>query len=262
MFCKIIGFPLTKPISVRLWRSFFKKKKLKISMNALEIYPNNFNKKFNILLKKRNFLASAITMPYKKKIFNKVKIQDDISKYSKSVNLIIKKKDNIFGFNTDVYGALKTLSKFKIKKKIMIYGFGGSGEAICRVIQKKYKKSKIIVISNKKKPKDLKKKIVFISRSKFKNLKDIDLFINCSPLGSDLSLKFISQSPINDTILQKRKKNFGIFDIVYSPKSTILGKLAKKNKINYFNGIEMNTFQASKSLKLVYKFYKINNEKK
>ena len=62
-------------------------------------------------------------MPYKKKIFNKVKIQDDISKYSKSVNLIIKKKDNIFGFNTDVYGALKTLSKFKIKKKIMIYGF-------------------------------------------------------------------------------------------------------------------------------------------
>ena len=88
------------------------------------------------------------------------------------------------------------------------------------------------------------------------------MFINCSPLGSDLSLKFISQSTINDTILQKRKKNFGIFDIVYSPKSTILGKLAKKNKINYFNGIEMNTFQASKSLKLVYKFYKINNEKK
>ena len=54
MFCKIIGFPLTKPRSVRLWRSFFKKK-LKISMNALEIYPNNFNKKFNILKKKEIF---------------------------------------------------------------------------------------------------------------------------------------------------------------------------------------------------------------
>ena len=75
MFCKIIGFPLTKPRSVRLWRSFFKKKKLKISMNALEIYPNNFNKKFNILLKKRNFLASAITMPYKKKFLIRSKFR-------------------------------------------------------------------------------------------------------------------------------------------------------------------------------------------
>ena len=41
--------------------------------------------------KTKKFLASAVTMPYKEKIVRFIKFGDKISKYSKSVNLIIKK---------------------------------------------------------------------------------------------------------------------------------------------------------------------------
>ena len=41
---------------------------------------------------------------------------------------------------------------------------------------------------------------------------------------------------------------------------TLLANLAKDNNIKYINGIQMNTEQANKALKLVYKFYNSNNE--
>ena len=88
MFCTIIGHPLSKPRSVKLWGNFFKKKKLNIKMISKEIKPENFQRDFSKLLSNKNFLASAVTMPYKKKVISKIIIKDKISKYSKSINFI------------------------------------------------------------------------------------------------------------------------------------------------------------------------------
>ena len=117
MFCHIIGFPLKKPRSVKLWTEFFKQKKININMSALEVHPNNFVKEITRLKKDNHFLGSAITMPYKEKIIKHVIYGNQISKYSKSINLIIKnKKSELVGYNTDVLGALKSLEKVKKKK--------------------------------------------------------------------------------------------------------------------------------------------------
>ena len=94
-------------------------------MSPYEINPIDFKKKLFQLVSKEDFLASAVTMPYKKKILNFVKIKDKFTRYSKAVNFIIKKGKNIYGYNTDVYGALETVKKIK-KDKIVIYGFGGA----------------------------------------------------------------------------------------------------------------------------------------
>ena len=150
MQCYIIGYPLNKPRSVKLWRSFFKKKKIPFQMSQLEVKPEKFNSEIKKILISENFLASAITMPYKKKIKKYAIINDKISKYSNSVNFIIKKDKKIFGYNTDVYGALNSINKIE-KKNIIIYGFGGSGEAIFRTIYKMFPKSKFNVITKKKK---------------------------------------------------------------------------------------------------------------
>ena len=78
-----------------------------------------------------------------------------------------------------------------------------------------------------------------------------DLFINCSPLGSYLKKKFLKKTPLKINQLKKMKKNLIVFDIIYSPKKTLLSKNCKKLKINYINGIKMNTLQASKALDIV-----------
>ena len=263
-FCTIIGYPLSNPRSVKLWRNFFAKKKLKIRMDPHEINPINFKKKFLELVYNENFLASAVTMPFKKKVMNFVTVKDKLTKYSKAINFIIKKRKNIYGYNTDIYGALETLKKIK-KTKIIIYGFGGVGEPIARTLIKKNSKSKFFIYSKKKKPKDIKSnKVRFFQNKKKIDLFDIDLFINCSPLGSNLNSSYLQKNPLNNSIIKKAKRSLVIFDVVYKPKLTKLGILAKKNKIKYINGITMNSIQAEYALKIIEKFIKINakNNKK
>ena len=48
-----------------------------------------------------------------------------LQKKSGSINLLIKNKKKLLGFNTDVYGAIETI-KYQIKKynKIIIFGLG------------------------------------------------------------------------------------------------------------------------------------------
>ena len=46
---------------------FFFKKKFNIKMYPYEIKPKNFDLKFSELIRNKNFLASAVTMPFKKK---------------------------------------------------------------------------------------------------------------------------------------------------------------------------------------------------
>ena len=61
-------------------------------MYPYEIKPKNFDLKFSELIRNKNFLASAVTMPFKKKVLKFVKINDKLTKYSKAINFIINKK--------------------------------------------------------------------------------------------------------------------------------------------------------------------------
>ena len=45
MFCSIIGHPLKKPRSVKLWKKFFKDKKFKIEMYPLDIKKKTLREK-------------------------------------------------------------------------------------------------------------------------------------------------------------------------------------------------------------------------
>ena len=119
-------------------------------MLALDIKKADFKEQIKNLLKNKNFLASAITMPYKKNIIKYVKINDKISNFANSINLIVKKKNVLYGYNTDVYGALESVKNLN-NKKIIIYGFGGTGEAIYKTFSNIYKKAEFIVISSKTK---------------------------------------------------------------------------------------------------------------
>ena len=87
------------------------------------------------------------------------------------------------------------------------------------------------------------------------DFKDIDLFINCSPLGSNLKKNYVKKTPLDKKLLQFAKKKLFIFDIVYKPKVTILNRLCKTLKINYQNGLQMNTIQAEEAISKVIKNY-------
>ena len=254
MNCHIVGYPLKKPRSVILWNQFFKLKKINIEMTEKEISKEKLKDFIQYVKKDNSFYAMAVTMPYKKIFYKLSRITDDVTKYSKSVNLIVKKNNKLLGFNTDMLSLIKILRKFK-KKNILIIGMGGTGEAILNVFKEKYKKTNISVVTSQKKNKQ--KKIKFFNSISVTAVSEKDLIINCTPLGSSLDKKYTNKTPIRNSLFKHIDKKAVIFDLVYSPQITILSKISKKNKIQYFNGLQMNTMQANMALKIAFfKYFK------
>ena len=75
-------------------------------MNKYEIHPKNL-KKFVQFIKNENFKATAISMPFKKVLIKYVDKLDNFAEKSKSINLIVKDKKILKGYNTDVFMHLK-----------------------------------------------------------------------------------------------------------------------------------------------------------
>ena len=255
--CGIIGYPIKNPRSVKLWKQYFSRKKIKSKMLEFNFNKTEFQTKIKKLLSEKDFLASAITMPYKISVRKYINHLNETAKLSKSVNLIIKYKNKIYGFNTDVYGLLESLSKKISFKNVIIIGMGGSGNAIYNYINKKFKKN-FIIISSKKKNYGKNTKVFKAFKYAEISQKKKYLIINCTPLGSNLSRKFINKTPIDNLTLSKISKKSFIFDLVYKPNRTKLFYQCKNFKIKYKNGLEMNTFQGEKALNIISKLTNFN----
>ena len=252
-YCGIIGYPLKKPRSIPLWKSFFKKNNINSDMRAFNVKPLLFNNFIKKLKKNKKFLASAISMPYKITMIKHANKLDSYAKNAGSINLLVKKGESFLGYNTDIFGAMATIKPYILKyNEIVIIGLGGTGKTLFNYLYSVYKKKKFKLISSKYKINNNKRVAVFrkLDASHFKKK---NIIINCTPLGSNLKKSYLKKCSIDKNIFNKINKKSIIFDVVYSPKRTLMYKLAKKNTIKYLNGLKMNTEQAKQALKIIFK---------
>ena len=147
--CNIIGYPLNKPRSVKIWKKHFKLKRISSKMDPLELKKMELKFFFKKIKDDKNFLASAITSPLKIPSFKFVIPGDLISKKAGSINFIIKKRNKIFGYNTDIISLIKIIKDYK-KKKLLIIGLGGVGLPLAKVLSVS-KKFSVYALSSKKK---------------------------------------------------------------------------------------------------------------
>ena len=156
-------------------------------MKKFEIKPNKINLFIKNIRNNKNFLAMAVTMPYKKMLTQKMDYLDDFSRKTNSINLVVKKRNKLWGYNTDIFGAISTIKKdLKKFNDIIIIGLGGTGQAIFNYLYNTYPNKKFYLVSKKFKPKN---KSRIAKKLDVKLLIKKKLIINCTPLGSDLKKK-------------------------------------------------------------------------
>jgi shikimate dehydrogenase len=189
-----------------------------------------------------------VTMPYKEVVMGYLDSIDSEAKQIGAVNTIINQQGKLHGINTDYYGVVASLRRFKFLgegSSVLVIGSGGAAQVVVFALIKRGCKQIYIASRNEKKRQALKKK--YTREVKTIGLKEVPLFankvdlvVNATPLG---------MSGYNETLLISLKfKNGGaVFDLVYNPSTTGLIRAAKEQNVDCCNGLLMLYTQAARS---------------
>ncbi len=189
--------------------------------------------KLDEFMKKREFDALNVTIPYKKAVMPYLDYISDDAKKIGCVNTIVKKDGKLYGYNTDYYGFMHTVKSAKVDlsgKKALILGTGGASLTVRAVLEDCGVKT-----------------IINISRSgenNYDNLHlhyDADVIVNATPVGMYPNCE---SAPVDLSYFTNCK---AVFDLIYNPLKTKLLCDAQKNGMKYCNGLKMLCFQAKKA---------------
>ena len=239
----LLGEHLGHSFSKGIHEAYFGKEKINASYELIE---KNIGEIPSLMEKLRSgkYIGLNVTIPYKVEV---IKYLDDISEEALkigAVNTILSKDGKLYGYNTDYFGFQKTLEYNNIdvyNRKVLILGTGGASKAIYNVISDLGASHIYLasIIENDKFP--VKNQDDLIRYSDIKDLKDIELIVNCTPSGMYPQL---NQAPLNGD--QEIESN-NLVDIIYNPEVTtlMLKYLLKDAKV--VNGLMMLVAQAIKS---------------
>ena len=175
-----------------------------------------------------------VTIPYKEKIITYLDEVDKAASIIGAVNTIAKKDNKLIGYNTDYIGFIKSFKNNLNFKNALILGTGGASKAIQYALNIKNINFDIGSRKNNKK---------YISYDLInKKIKDYDLIINTTPLGT---FPDVSKKPkINYKLINE---NHFCYDLIYNPEKTSFLKECERKGARIMNGLEMLKSQAEES---------------
>jgi len=240
----VIGNPIKHSLSPELHNHWIKQNNLKAIYQKKQLNKNDL-KKIIEELKDDVVHGINVTVPYKKLIIPYLDELSPLAEKSQSVNTILKKKNKIFGENTDIGGFQNALNhiNYSIKnKRVFILGAGGVVPSII-IALKKLNVSKIFLSNRtKSKAENLKKIEPNLEIVDWGQTTDFDMIINATSLG----LK-------NDDKIKLDYNKIGtnklFYDVIYNPTKTnfLLRGEQLGNKIE--NGKMMFIYQAQLAFK-------------
>lgn len=185
-------------------------------------------------LKKREFDAINVTIPYKQTVMPFLDKIDEKAKKIGSVNTIVKEKDGTLrGYNTDYYGFSYMLKQANIEisgKKVLILGDGGASLTVQNVVSDLGARE-IVVAS-------------LYTETNYDHLDphfDSEVIINATPVG-------MYPNNLNTLVnLDNFTKLEGVADVVYNPKKTLLILDAERRNIPAISGLYMLSAQAKRA---------------
>lgn len=220
-------------IGEKLGHSFSKIIHEELANYEYSLFPLS-REEFAPFMKKKDFTAINVTIPYKEMVFEYLHHIDEKAKKIGAVNTIVNRNGELYGYNTDYDGFLYMLKKNKFDnakgKKVLILGKGGASKACGAVFS------------------DLGSNIEYVYYKKAEGFltyndcylhhKDANIIVNTTPVGMYPNS---DKSPID---LKQFNSLEGVVDVVYNPIKTQLLVEAEEMGIPTVGGMEMLVAQA------------------
>ncbi len=251
VFYGLLGYPIRHSLSPALHNSALRALRINAEYRLFEIAPPDLED-FILSLKKRNILGLNVTIPYKEKVLDFIKLEKDslVAKIG-ATNTLVLRGGVLKAFNTDVDGFLRDLRQKRInpkKKKISILGAGGAAKAVVYALASLGSRYINVYDIDKKKAQALVElfrglfpdcKIEGVEKIEDLRIKEKDILVNATPLG----LKG-EESLVKEEMLKRRMV---VYDLIYNPPETKLLALAKRKGALAFNGLGMLLYQGALS---------------
>ena len=236
----LIGFSLSHSFS----KKYFDEKFVREGITDADF--ENFSLDTIVLLKEliknKNLLGLAVTIPYKREVIPFLNEVTDAVKQMNACNCIKIREGRLVGYNTDVVGFELSFVKHlqPQHKNALILGTGGAASAVEFVLQKlgiPYR-----FVSRKK---DDNGQLLTYDQLNETILKESQIIINCSPLGTYPKVEEAPAIPY-DLITPHHY----LFDLVYNPTETKFLRLGKEKGAVIQNGYDMLVLQAEANWKI------------
>jgi shikimate dehydrogenase len=195
----------------------------------------------------------SLTIPHKEAALGLV---DELSTEASEIgalNTVVNENGRLIGYNTDCYGVEEAFRQGEIDvngNRALIIGAGGAARAVIYALRNLNVGS--IVVTNRTKERAIKLKNLFgvdmflHEDMKGKDLKEFDLLINATPLGSSLYNE--TEHNFSFSSISKRAC---VFDLVANETPLIL--YARKNGLKFIHGTSMLLYQAARQFELFTK---------
>jgi len=147
----LLGYPLTSSWSPVMQQAAFLACGLQGSYQLCSVPPRNFELAV-ARLHKAEVLGANVTMPYKQEILQYLAEIDPAARSIGAVNTVVRRGQDLVGYNTDVHGAVDTLRSLQSGgKQVMLLGAGGAARAVLAALcQEDIMPAKVCIINRSK----------------------------------------------------------------------------------------------------------------
>ena len=201
----------------------------KYSYELFEQEPENIGE----FLKKSDFTAINVTIPYKKDVMPYCTELTDCAKKMGAVNTIVRRPDGkLIGHNTDYFGLHYTFQRMGISlnnKKVLVLGSGGASVTTVIVLR------------------ELGANVVIVSRSGENNYHNLHLHEDAAMIVNTTPVGMYPNAGVSPVDLDMFPHLEGVLDIIYNPAKTKLLLDAAQRKIPCENGLWMLVAQAKEA---------------
>ena len=241
----VIGNPITHSLSPKLHNHWIKENNIDAVYDKKQLNESDIEGVVDDI-RNGKIDGANVTVPFKKSIIPFLDQLSAVAEETQSVNTVLKRKNKVFGDNTDVGGFEQSLRhiNYDVKnKKVFVLGAGGVTSSVIFAL-KRLGASKITISNRtKKKAEDLKFFYSDLEIVDWGEKINFDMIINTTSLG----LKKADEIKLNYADMGSNKL---FYDIIYNPKKTNFLSEAKKYGNQIENGKMMFIYQAQLSFKI------------
>lgn len=193
-----------------------------------------------------NLRGLSVTIPHKLSVMPLLDEIDATAQAIGAVNTIVVEGERLYGYNTDVHGAMQPLAELLDVRaaRVAVLGAGGSARAVCYGLAQRGAQVTIYAREAHK---------AAILAAEFKAQAagldsfhgQADIVINCTPMGMKGHSE--GQSPITAETLRGVQL---VYDLVYNPEQTALLQAAQTAGCQTLGGLAMLVAQAAEQFRL------------